>query len=106
MENEQITLSVMDVKLYQTRFHPGANGRGCWVVYDTEDCSEVCRFTLPSWLAVWGKTEGVLLSVSFPEQKPPAFLTIDDRAICFEGDWSEIEPVDLLNFRPWNKRGV
>lgn len=38
----------------------------------------------------------------FPKQKPPAFLTIDDRAICFEGDWPE--PGKLLDFKPWNKR--
>jgi len=42
--------------------------------------------------------------ISFPVQKPAAFLTIDDRAICFEGDWSKFDPVAMLNFKPWNKR--
>lgn len=42
--------------------------------------------------------------IGFAYEKPAAFLTIDDRALCFEGDWSEIEPADLLNFKPWNKR--
>lgn len=45
-----------------------------------------------------------LESISFPEQKPPAFLTIDDRAIQFEGDFSVLEPAILVHFKPWNKK--
>jgi hypothetical protein len=36
--------------------------------------------------------------------KPPAFLTIDDRALTFTGIWPD--PRELLEFRPWNKRAV
>jgi hypothetical protein len=43
--------------------------------------------------------------LDFASEKPAAFLTIDDRAVCFEGDWNDFEPADMLNFKPWNKRG-
>jgi len=42
--------------------------------------------------------------IGFCHEKPPAFLTIDDRSLLFEGDWGKWEPSDLLTFKPWNKR--
>ncbi len=39
--------------------------------------------------------------VSFSHEKPPAFLTIDDRALQFSGRWEDFEPAQLLEFRPW-----
>lgn len=44
--------------------------------------------------------------ITFAHEKPAAFLTIDDRAICFEGDWNDLDAADLLYFKPWNKRAV
>ena len=37
--------------------------------------------------------------IEWPTQKPPAFITIDDRAICFDGNWPPIE--ELKDFKPW-----
>lgn len=39
--------------------------------------------------------------LEFPTQKPPAFLTIDDRAICFKGVFPLTE--EMMAFKPWNK---
>ncbi len=39
--------------------------------------------------------------LEWPQEKPPAFVTIDDRAITFTGTWPSIET--LQSFKPWNK---
>ena len=39
---------------------------------------------------------------AWPTSKPPAYLTIDDRAVGFDGTWPEMSY--LRDFKPWNKR--
>lgn len=41
-------------------------------------------------------------AITWPTEKPPALITIDDRALTFDGTWPRIE--DLKRFKPWNKR--
>ena len=44
------------------------------------------------------------LSISFPKEKPPAFISIDDRCLTFTGIWPCME--QLTTFKPWNKKDV
>ena len=37
----------------------------------------------------------------FAAKKPPAFLTIDDRALTFKGNWADFPPGKLREFKPW-----
>lgn len=46
--------------------------------------------------------DGSPVDIEFAHEKPAAFLTIDDRAIQFDGTWPNV--ADLLSFKPWNKR--
>lgn len=91
-------------------------------LYDASRVFDVCVFSsrsahpsgieaMKTWLELhameWafknndGRIEPVIKSIRWPEKKPAAFLTIDDRALTFTGDWPN--PHDLLNFKPWNK---
>lgn len=40
----------------------------------------------------------------FDRQKPPAFLTIDDRAITFQGSWMQLNPSVLRGFKTWTQK--
>lgn len=42
--------------------------------------------------------------IEWPMEKPPAMITIDDRALTFDGTWPAIEV--LKAFQPWNKRAA
>jgi hypothetical protein len=44
---------------------------------------------------------GFLHQVEWPTEKPPAMVTLDDRAITFTGKWPSLE--GLRTFKPWNK---
>lgn len=52
--------------------------------------------TVELWKSFFAK------GIRFPEKKPAAAMTIDDRAFCFEGTFPTVEW--LKAFRPWNKK--
>jgi hypothetical protein len=56
-------------------------------------------------MKAWAQTHfhsDIWCELGYPIVKPPALVTLDDRAITFTGQWPTIET--LRAFRPWNKR--
>src|SRR6266851_836098 len=46
--------------------------------------------------------KAIFEQIEWPLEKPAAFVTLDDRAITFDGTWPAIDT--LKNFKPWNKK--
>jgi hypothetical protein len=80
-----------EVNVYSSRSHSPAGLR-------------VMRDYLTRWAVAEGGDYGWTLEVVFPMHKPPAVVSIDDRGLTFEGDWSKFDPKELREFKPWNKR--
>lgn len=54
------------------------------------------------WSADRTTCDDKLAEIEWPNEKPPALVTIDDRAIQFDGTWPALD--DIAAFKPWNKR--
>jgi hypothetical protein len=54
------------------------------------------------WASDRTSCDDKLKEIEWPTYKPSAFLSIDDRAITFDGSWPE--PSSLKGFKPWYKR--
>lgn len=54
------------------------------------------------WMADRTTCDDKLAEIEWPTEKPAAMVTLDDRALTFEGIWPKIET--LKEFQPWNKR--
>jgi hypothetical protein len=61
------------------------------------------RQTMGLWFATWFDA-ALLESLHFPEHKPPAMVTLDDRAITFTGTWPDVET--LRAFQPWTRNSA
>lgn len=83
------------------------------VVYSSRSKTAVGRDDMRHWL--YNKMNRWMMEVNgdgadtipdldfeFAHEKPPAFLTIDDRALTFGGNWSHYDQKLLAEFKPWN----
>ena len=55
------------------------------------------------WFAKWFPPV-LLEALTFPEHKPPAMVTLDDRSITFTGTWPDVET--LRAFQPWTRNSA
>jgi hypothetical protein len=58
------------------------------------------RAAMRQWCEKW-LFRGHVAQLHFPEHKPPAMVTLDDRAITFTGTWPTVPT--LLAFQPWTR---
>jgi hypothetical protein len=85
------------------------------VIYSSRSSTEEGQLAMLGWLIEqrrkWREAGGMHetnepLGFEFADKKPAAWLTIDDRAICFRGDWAapELAPDAMRAFKPWNAK--
>lgn len=88
------------------------DGAMAWLQRMVEAGVDVCVYSARSsepggipamrdWLSRHA-TPQIVEGLSFPLHKPPAHLTIDDRAFCFCGRFPDLDEIRF--FRPWWKK--
>jgi len=72
-------------------------------VYSARSQQEGGIPAMKTWLEENGFPGHLLHKLGFPWNKPAAWLTIDDRAIRFEGEFPTVQ--EIHDFRPWYTKG-
>ena len=68
-------------------------------VLSSRSSSVLGRRVMRDWFLAHGLEAHILDEIDFPEHKPPAFVSIDDRVIPFRGTFPSLE--ELEDFQPW-----
>ena len=73
-------------------------------IYSSRSASLAGRMAMMEWLTDWCKLNrkpDLTPLVLWPQSKPAAHLSIDDRGYQFNGVWPQLDYIE--NFQPWNK---
>jgi hypothetical protein len=87
------------VVIYSSRSRT-AEGRQAMLNWMIDHCSRQFPKDHPM---LGSRDKDRMLPIEFAHEKPAAFLTIDDRALLFDGEFSHYRPEVLRGFKPWNK---
>lgn len=74
------------------------------VVYSSRSKTPEGIEAMKAWLLKQLEDSGEqwFVAFEFAHEKPPAMITIDDRAVRFDGTWADMDLETLLKFTPWN----
>jgi hypothetical protein len=72
-------------------------------IYSSRSAKTEGRLAMKDWFMKQGMPAELVYAMDFVKEKPAAFLTVDDRCICFQGPGTYPTFDTLLNFKPWNK---
>lgn len=71
-------------------------------IFSSRSCQPGGVAAMQRWLLDHGLEWSSYLKIEWPQEKPPAMVTLDDRAIRFTGEFPSME--SLQAFKPWNRR--
>lgn len=72
-------------------------------IFSSRSHQEGGKEAMMEWFAYCAEEAGIgLPPLHFPENKPPALITLDDRVLLFKGEWPNVD--ELRAFRPWNRK--
>lgn len=90
-------VKVFDVAVFSSRSAEFA-GRTAMREWLAAQLAKYYEATMTTAAAV-GRATDLRRKIAFPGQKPAAFISLDDRALTFNGVWPDIAA--LRRFRPW-----
>ena len=72
-------------------------------IYSVRSKTDRGRDAMLYWFERWQPGVVTRLGLQFPDSKPSAYVSLDDRVLTFAGEWPAVQT--LVEFQPWNKQG-